>query len=80
MVVPSIFSFLAWLFWEKTQGIATAFASSLSRCCGAKTVTFCNISVITEDVYLKLGVCVHYPKSNPYYQRDNSEYIFLCQN
>ena len=34
----------------------------------AKTLTFCNISVVTEDIYLKLGVCVHYPKSNLYYQ------------
>ena len=24
----------------------------------AKTLTFCNISVIAEDIYLKLGVCV----------------------
>ena len=42
-----------------------------------KTLTFCNISVITEDIYLKLGVCVHYPKRNPYYQE---KYIFseLC--
>ena len=31
-------------------------------------LTFCNISIITEDNYLKLGKCVHYPKSNPYYQ------------
>ena len=29
---------------------------------------FCNISFITQDIYLKLGVCVHYPKSNPCYQ------------
>ena len=34
----------------------------------AKTLKFCNISVITEDVYVKLGICVHYPKSNPYDQ------------
>ena len=31
-------------------------------------MTFCNISVIIEDICLKLRVCVHYPKSNPYYQ------------
>ena len=29
---------------------------------------FCNISVITEDIDLKLGVSVYYPKSNPYSQ------------
>ena len=31
-------------------------------------LTFCNISVIIEDIDLKLGVSVHYLKSNPYYQ------------
>ena len=30
-------------------------------------LTFCNISVFIEDIYLKLGICVHCPKSNPYY-------------
>ena len=29
--------------------------------------TFYIIFVITEDMYLKHRVCVHYPKSNPYY-------------
>ena len=34
-----------------------------------KKLTFCNISLLfTEDVYLKLGVRVHYPKSNSHYQ------------
>ena len=28
------------------------------------TLTFCNISVFTEDIYLKLRICVYYPKSN----------------
>ena len=32
----------------------------------AKTLTFSNISVITEDIYLKLRVVVHYQKGNPY--------------
>ena len=31
-------------------------------------LTFCNISVTTEDIYLKLGICVQYTKINPYYQ------------
>ena len=39
------------------------------RCHCAKTLTLsCNISVITEDIDLKFGLCVHYPKSNLYYQ------------
>ena len=33
---------------------------------GAKTWTFCNISVITEEIYLKLGLVVHYEKGNLY--------------
>ena len=35
------------------------------------------ISVITEYIYLKLRVCVHYPKSNPYYQERQSKMHFL---
>ena len=34
----------------------------------AKTLIFCNISVITENIYLKLGACVHYPKNISCYQ------------
>ena len=33
-----------------------------------KLLTFCNISLTAEDIYLKLGFCVHYPKINLYYQ------------
>ena len=33
-----------------------------------KTLWHFVISVITEDIYFKLGVCVHHAKSNPYYQ------------
>ena len=33
-----------------------------------KNLTFCNISVITQDIFLKLGICAHCLKSNPYYQ------------
>ena len=32
----------------------------------AKTWTFSNISVLTEDIYWKLRVVVHYQKGNPY--------------
>ena len=32
----------------------------------AKTLTSSNISVITEDIYLKLRLVVHYQKGNPY--------------
>ena len=42
-----------------------------------KTWTFCNISVFTEDIYLKLRVCVHFPKSNPYYQGRQFKMLFF---
>ena len=32
----------------------------------AKTLTFSNISVITEGIYLKPRVVVHYQEGNPY--------------
>ena len=35
------------------------------------------ISVITEDIDLKFGVCVHYPKSNPYRQGRQFKIHFL---
>ena len=37
------------------------------------------ISLITEDIYLKLGVCVHYPKSNPYYQGRQFKRLFFSE-
>ena len=41
-------------------------------------MTFCNISVITEDMYLKLRVYFHYPKSNPYFEvRQFKTHIFF---
>ena len=46
------------------------------RCRRAKTVTFCNISVIIEDIYSKLGICVHHPKRNRAIKVDNSKCIF----
>ena len=33
----------------------------------AKTLTFSIISVITDDIYLKLRVVVHCQKGNPYW-------------
>ena len=73
-----ISTFLAQLFLKKT-----------SRCCHSpgivgggvvvrcmKTLKFSNISVITEDIYLKLRVVVHYQKMNPYRQGGNPPKIF----
>ena len=43
----------------------------------AETLAFCDTSLITEDIYLKFGVCVHYPKSNPYYQEKQFKIHFF---
>ena len=42
-----------------------------------KTFTFCNISVITKDIYMKLSVCIHYPKRNSCYQGRQFKMHFL---
>ena len=51
--------------------------SPLSHSGGA--VAFCNSPVLTEAVYIKLGACVHYPKSNPYYQWKQLKMLFLSE-
>ena len=42
------------------KNVGVVLVQRLHRFC-AKTLTFCNISEITKDTYLKLGICVHYP-------------------
>ena len=46
------------------------YVEVLSKPCGhrrrAKTLTFTNISVISDDIYLKLRLVVYYEKGNPY--------------
>ena len=69
------------MFLEKTQGIVVAFASLLSLLSMlSSSLTFCKISIITEDIYLKLGVSVHHPKRNPYYQGRQFKMHFFFQN
>ena len=50
------------------DGILPFFSSPVfaekTRCCCAKSLIFCNIS----DIYFKLGLFVHYWKSNSHYQ------------
>ena len=56
------------------------FRENMWRCCHlhcAKTLAVCNISVITEDIYLKLGLCVHYPKSNLFFQTRQFKTLFF---
>ena len=60
--------------------LAQLFSKKMSRYCHSPCVvsaawrrrakTFSNISVITEDIYLRLRVVVHYQKGNIYqYER-----------
>ena len=46
------------------------------RCHGAKTWTFCNISVITEDIYLKLGLVVIMKRGTHTNRGGNPQKIF----
>ena len=59
-------SFLARLFSKKMSryGHSPGVVVVVRR--RANTLTFSNISVITEDIYMKLRVVVHYQKGNPY--------------
>ena len=61
---------LARLFSKKTSRYCHSPGGGggvvVRRC--VKTLTFSNISVITEDIYLKHGIVVHYQKGNPYEQ------------
>ena len=45
---------------------------------GVQKLTFCNISVITEDINLKLGVYIRQPKTNPYYKGKQFKISQLC--
>ena len=42
-----------------------------------KTLTFCNtrMSDITEDIYLKIGICIYYPRAMHAIKGDNSKLI-----
>ena len=71
---------LAWPFSEKTKGIAIALAGLLSLLAACKILTFCNISVIIEDIYLKLWLCVHYSKTIHTIKGNNSKCRFFQKN
>ena len=60
------FIFLAWLFSKKMLRYCHSPFSLAAVAASCKKLTFSNISVITEDMYLKLRVVVSYPKGNPY--------------
>ena len=60
------FSFLVPLFSKKTWRYCHSPVVGGGILWRAKTLTLSNISVITEDIYLKLRIVVHYQKGNPY--------------
>ena len=50
-----------------------------------RSFKFCNISVITEDIYLQFGICVHYPHTDQHGPRtpdvlDTPDQIFHKRN
>ena len=63
--------FFAQLFWKKMSRYCHSPGVVIGEVVvivhhHAKTLTFSNISVITEDIYLKLREVVHYQKGNPF--------------
>ena len=57
------------VFGEKNGGIAVALCLRWCwRCSCAKTATFCPTSAISEHIYLKLKIYVHYYKWTVYKQ------------
>ena len=66
--IPSFL--LAGLFLEKTPGTCIAIELTLSLLSSSckKSATFCPISAITDHIYLKLKIYVHYKKGNMYKQ------------
>ena len=58
------YSLLAQLFSKKT--LRYCHSPVCIGITGQKTLTFSNISVISEDSYLELRLFVYYQKGNPY--------------
>ena len=83
---------LAWLFSKKTlrychSPVIVVVVIRLRSCHGAKTLTFSNTSVITEDIYLKLKLVVNYQRGahtsgggNPQFFFDIDMPPFLSRN
>ena len=68
-------SFLAPLFSKKKKRYCLGVFVNVF----VQKLTFCNITVIIEDIYLKLGVCVHYQTGNLYYQGRQFKMHFFPQ-
>ena len=80
-MVTSIFSFTDCVFSLPVFRENPRYCYSLgSSVISMQKLTFCNISLTTEDIYLKLRVCLHYPKRNPYYQGRQFKMHFFLHN
>ena len=64
---------------EKTQGIAVALVAGLPLSSAYKILTFYYISVIIEDIYLKLGMC-SLSKGHSILSRDTIQNAFSPKN
>ena len=69
-------------FWHSPFFSLAVFGENLRYCyslciVGVQKLWHFVISVIIEDIYLKLGVCVHYQKNNPCYQGRQFKMIFI---
>ena len=65
---PSCFLFLVFgsAVFEENIEVLSKSCRPRQRHRRAKTLTFSHISVITEDIYLKLKLVDYYQKGNPY--------------
>ena len=76
--------------WEKNKVLVTSIFSLVVFCenlryCYSRVVvigavqklTFCNVSVITEDIYLKLSICVCYQITIHTIKEDNTKCFFF---
>ena len=68
VVLSQIIYFLFGCVRRKPEVLLQPWRLRRGRRCRAKTLTFCNMTLITEDIYLKIEVCIHYLNSNPNYQ------------
>ena len=79
LILVSISRFLARLFSEKIRrycynlGVVVVIVM-------VQKLTFCNISVVIIDIYMKLGVCVHYAEVSILLRETIQNAFFLLLN
>ena len=84
MLPTHCYSFLAWLFWSKkfrychdpgVIGVCVGIGVGVSV--ANFNLRYRSISVITEDIYLKLGIYASVQRATYTIQGEISQYIFL---